>query len=280
MNEKPQQDQQVESDLQTASPISVWPTISNKLNGISKWLILISIPLVIAVVFIWTYFGYKILIDKPEITTFEECVKANGGSIPAIYPATCVTKDGVIFKEEIEGTIIGGPTEALECYEQITNDQCPAGADCMQTVPEETFCNCMGGSLELIVGCVIDEELYTGITYQDFEQGWYFGNSDERKIGTPDNWVHIGEGTRDAKWTGRRTETSTYTLEKSEGYCSSDTLCVWAGDSCGGGHGICTNNPQKYENNVTTCEVDESFPANLGYTCGCVETVGMCGWLK
>jgi len=71
-----------------------------------------------------------------------------------------------------------------------------------------------------------------------------------------------------------------YTLEKSEGSCTTDSQCQWAGEGCGGGHGICTNDPSKYKDTITTCDVVPDFPANLGYTCGCIETLGKCGWKK
>lgn len=73
---------------------------------------------------------------------------------------------------------------------------------------------------------------------------------------------------------------SGYTFDKSEGDCSIDTDCEWAGEGCGGGHGKCTNTPEKYEGSVTTCDMVPSFPANRGYKCGCVESVGKCGWKK
>src|SRR3990167_9211345 len=36
-------------------------------------------------------------------------------------------------------------------------------------------------------------------------------------------------------------------LDYSEGVCNLDSNCEWAGEACGGGHGVCTNDPQKYE---------------------------------
>lgn len=38
------------------------------------------------------------------------------------------------------------------------------------------------------------------ITEAELAQGWYFGEKDQKKPGTPDDWVHTGEGTRNAKW--------------------------------------------------------------------------------
>lgn len=69
-------------------------------------------------------------------------------------------------------------------------------------------------------------------------------------------------------------------LDYSEGTCSIDTDCTWAGEGCGGGHGVCTNNPQKYKGSVSTCDINQNFPANQNYTCGCVKSVGKCGWKK
>ncbi len=67
-----------------------------------------------------------------------------------------------------------------------------------------------------------------------------------------------------------------YTFDYSEGNCKIDNDCEWAGEGCGGGHGICTNMPAKYEGAITTCDINENFPINKGYTCGCI--MNRCGW--
>jgi len=41
-----------------------------------------------------------------------------------------------------------------------------------------------------------------------------------------------------------------YLLTYSEGNCLTTSGCSYAGEGCGGGHGICTNNPEKYEGAV------------------------------
>ena len=71
-----------------------------------------------------------------------------------------------------------------------------------------------------------------------------------------------------------------YMLEKSEGSCTIDSECSWSEQGCGGGHGICTNDPDKYKNMFSTCEINPNFPTNLGYSCGCIETQSKCGWEK
>lgn len=38
------------------------------------------------------------------------------------------------------------------------------------------------------------------ITEAELAQGWYFGELDQKKPGTPGDWVHSGAGTRSAKW--------------------------------------------------------------------------------
>ena len=68
------------------------------------------------------------------------------------------------------------------------------------------------------------------------------------------------------------------TTDYSEGDCTSDTQCFWAGQGCGGGHGICTNQPEKYVGAITTCDINPDFPSNSGYACGCVEDIRKCGW--
>lgn len=71
-----------------------------------------------------------------------------------------------------------------------------------------------------------------------------------------------------------------YLLERSEGICKVDTDCQWAGEGCGGGHGVCTDSPGKYKGVMTTCDIVPDFPANRGYQCGCVLSLGKCGWKK
>ena len=71
-----------------------------------------------------------------------------------------------------------------------------------------------------------------------------------------------------------------YTLKYSEGNCTQDNQCKWAGKGCGGGHGICTDTPNK-NNGDSTCEINENFPTNQGYSrCGCIISVKKCGWIK
>lgn len=65
-----------------------------------------------------------------------------------------------------------------------------------------------------------------------------------------------------------------------EGSCITSADCKWAGEGCGGGHGICTNNPKKYENSVSTCDINGNFPANQGYKCTCIQSTKKCGWSR
>jgi hypothetical protein len=71
-----------------------------------------------------------------------------------------------------------------------------------------------------------------------------------------------------------------FTLERSEGSCNKDVDCKWAGEGCGGGHGICTNKPKKYEGMRSTCDIVLDHPSNQGYICGCVINLNKCGWKK
>ena len=202
--------------------------------------------LVIAIVGVYGYFGYGILITKPEVSSLN----------PSL-------------------------TTAEVCYEKSTDIECLDGFECMRVA---AFCNCMGGSMELVEdygACVIDGEEYTGISFQELEQGWSWGGPDYKKPGTPSNWVFKNDGTRSEGWfKPDPAESSDYILEASEGSCDDNAQCQWAGKGCGGGHGMCTNNPEKYQNVITTCDINENFPANRGYSCGCVVTLGRCGWKR
>ncbi len=64
----------------------------------------------------------------------------------------------------------------------------------------------------------------------------------------------------------------------SEGECQQASDCTYAGEGCGGDHGVCTNNPDKYKGMMTTCDIVENHPVNNGYTCACAQN--KCGWLK
>ncbi|MBU0534593.1 MAG: hypothetical protein ABIJ82_02735 [Patescibacteria group bacterium] len=289
MENQPQKDLQPEPNLQSSPSAPTQSTGDTRRNKIPKWVRLSLIPLSVIVVLAYGYLAYKTFFVKPVIKSYEECIKTKGSLIKESYPQVCVTKSGLIFTNEIVPVTIGSPTKAEDCYGQVINAKCPKGAQCVKAEPTESFCYCMGGSPEIREEgtegqydvCVINGEDYTDITFQDFEQGWYWGSYDQRKTGTPDNWVHSGEGTRSASWRkSDLTQTPSYLFVKSEGSCTDDTQCQWAGEGCGGGHGICTNNPDKYKNIVTTCDIVDTFPANLGYMCGCIETLNQCGWKR
>lgn len=38
------------------------------------------------------------------------------------------------------------------------------------------------------------------ISQEDLAVGWYYGQLNQKKPGTPDTWLHKGEGTRSAMW--------------------------------------------------------------------------------
>ncbi len=61
------------------------------------------------------------------------------------------------------------------------------------------------------------------------ERGWYYGSKDQKKPGTPDDWVHDAEGTRSACW------------HKPGVRCGQELNkrpCAKEGDMCGGIVGI------------------------------------------
>ena len=71
-------------------------------------------------------------------------------------------------------------------------------------------------------------------------------------------------------------------LDYSNGGCNHDDECEWVGEVCGGGHGVCTSNKEKNNNEfqIGSCDVNNNFPHNQGYNCGCVKLLGRCGWEK
>jgi hypothetical protein len=41
---------------------------------------------------------------------------------------------------------------------------------------------------------------YPPITQEELTAGWYYGQLNQKKPGTPDTWLHKGEGTKSAMW--------------------------------------------------------------------------------
>ncbi len=38
------------------------------------------------------------------------------------------------------------------------------------------------------------------VTQEDLNKGWYWGQKKDKRPGTPQDWIHILEGTRSAQW--------------------------------------------------------------------------------
>jgi hypothetical protein len=204
-------------------------------NKIIKWIEFSLVTLVITIVLIGSFFVYKTFFIKPMIKTYEECVKAKGSIIQESSSQVCVTKNGFKFT----GRIIPSSfplTKAGKCYEQIINSKCPEGVECVQVVPEDAFCQCMGGLAEIrgkkteeqqYEACVINGKDYDGITFQDFEQGWYWGDINQKKLGTPNDWTLSDSGTRNAKW--YKSGESSF-LSPSEQPTMDESFCAKAGE--------------------------------------------------
>ena len=45
-----------------------------------------------------------------------------------------------------------------------------------------------------------NNDILPKITEEELERGWYWGFENQKKMGTPDNWIHKGEESRDAMW--------------------------------------------------------------------------------
>jgi len=46
----------------------------------------------------------------------------------------------------------------------------------------------------------LNQEEIPAITNEELSRGWYWGSSSQKKPGTPSDWVHSDEGTRNASW--------------------------------------------------------------------------------
>ncbi len=74
--------------------------------------------------------------------------------------------------------------------------------------------------------------------------------------------------------------TQEYTFDWSDGSCDADSDCQELEYGCGGGHIVCTNNPEKWKDMMSTCDIVANHPVKEGYQCGCVLSENKCGWVK
>ncbi|MBW6441824.1 DUF333 domain-containing protein, partial [Patescibacteria group bacterium] len=270
---------------ETIQGLSNTETEVEKKNKSGKLIWILVSVVVLALVAIGIYAYSQTLSTKTPITTFEECIASPGSIMQESYPPVCLTKDGLSFVAEFPP--VEEPTEPIiektlaeDCYEQASGGvECPEGTVCV-TNPASTFCECMGGEVKIMSNelgeygmCLID-----GNEYNE----WEYYRSMSPVAEEPEEEIEIGDGAEEGSPFGNmgNAEEVDYILDSSEGTCTTETQCVWESQGCGGGHGICTNEPAKYEGVITTCEVNPNFPSNLGYSCGCIETIGQCGWKK
>jgi len=267
-------------------------------QGSSKSVTVIFIIFIsIAILSLGGFLIYKNYSEQEIITTFEECMATEGSVLEESYPPVCLTKSGTRFVAEVPAMeepinempipIEPGPEPLKEktvseiCYEQASSVECPEGTQCM-TNPASSFCECMGGKIEIKESETGDQYgmcLIGGAEYDEWE---YFRMNAPEKNEADGETTPTDSGPSESEIGSpfENIRELDYTLDKSEGTCTADSQCVWENQGCGGGHGICTNDPEKYKDVITTCEVDPNFPSNLGYTCGCIETLGKCGWEK
>ncbi len=68
-------------------------------------------------------------------------------------------------------------------------------------------------------------------------------------------------------------------FEWSEGSCSNANQCIAVEYGCGGGHIVCTSNPNKWKDIASTCDIVTNHPSQLGYECTCISDASLCGWV-
>jgi len=71
-----------------------------------------------------------------------------------------------------------------------------------------------------------------------------------------------------------------FVFEWSDGSCESDADCQPVEYGCGGGRIMCTNDPAKWKDVITTCEIIEDHPSKEGYSCACSAQEKRCGWAR
>jgi len=93
-------------------------------------------------------------------------------------------------------------------------DVCP---EYIENPPGSEVGGCSGGMIDLFVDPKTGEVIYPEDDYINFfsqddeEKGFYYGSLEQRKLNTPKYWIHIGEGTRSAKWFNP--------IERNDSYC-------------------------------------------------------------
>jgi len=221
--EPSQQEQQLESDLHDIPVSSVETTTNTKKLNMNKRFITALVFFVGIGAVACIYYAFKVLPLNSKINSYEECIKVKGAKLQPTYPEVCVTKDGKRFANETAPTFIS-LRKSAECYENAVNSECKYGTEECMANPASAFCVCMGGKLEIREKtegqygvCVINgqeqeewnyfrttapqEKNTSGnINKRDLDQGWYWGDSWQKKPGTPTNWILSHEGTKSACW--------------------------------------------------------------------------------
>ena len=44
------------------------------------------------------------------------------------------------------------------------------------------------------------QKIIPRITTEDVSKGWYWGSKNQKKLGTPDNWIFCGNGSKNDMW--------------------------------------------------------------------------------
>ncbi len=138
-----------------------------------------------------------------------------------------VLKDKFGFQKTVDETPVPTPTpDVTACIQETTCEE-NAETSCL-TNPATTFCTCMGGTASIkenpdgqqgictLLGKDVDEwEFYNAITAaqkttenadipqileSEKEQGWYWGAIDQKKPGTPPEWIFSGSGSKSDCW--------------------------------------------------------------------------------
>ena len=107
---------------------------------------------------------------------------SNQGSCIEVEPFTCCRGDDC-------NTIDVDCSEGYHAVSRGCDENCYADGTC---VPME--------NIDCISSCNAIPERGSAITDYELEQGWYYGRLEDKKQGTPENWIHGQEGYRSAAW--------------------------------------------------------------------------------
>lgn len=118
------------------------------------------------------------------------------------------SKESNAFIQKILSTFKFNESEKINCTDprpEVCTEECIVNPPYICGSDGKSYCTTCQACSNTDVEWYITQDTPCGekissITAQELEQGWYWGNSSQKKDGTPNNWIFCGDGTRSDKW--------------------------------------------------------------------------------